>query len=145
MHYLETTGYNYSKRRCERIVSWFVDAYLPRYKVVINIDHLGLVKQGVFGWMWASDCDYRPREFEIEIHNRMTPENYTKTLLHELWHVYQHVKGLLKDKHNKRLWKGIDHSETDYADQPWERQANTMEEYLFNRYSKYLTRSNLSL
>jgi len=145
MHYLETTGYNYSKRRCERIVNWFVNAYLPRYKVVINVDHLGLVRQGVFGWMWASDCDYRPREFEIELHNRMTPENYTKTLLHELWHVHQHVKGLLKDKHNKRLWKGIDHSETDYADQPWERQANTMEEYLFIRYSKYLTRYNLSL
>ena len=145
MHYLETTGYNYSKRRCERIVNWFVNAYLPRYKVVINVDHLGLIRQGVFGWMWASDCDYRPREFEIELHNRMTPENYTKTLLHELWHVHQHVKGLLKDKHNKRLWKGIDHSETDYADQPWERQANTMEEYLFIRYSKYLTRYNLSL
>ena len=126
-------------------MNWFVNAYLPRYKVVINVDHLGLVRQGVFGWMWASDCDYRPREFEIELHNRMTPENYTKTLLHELWHVHQHVKGLLKDKHNKRLWKGIDHSETDYADQPWERQANTMEEYLFIRYSKYLTRYNLSL
>ena len=145
MHYLETTGYNYSKKRCERIVSWFVDAYLPRHKVIINIDHLGLIKQGVFGWMWASDCDYRPREFEIELHNRMSPENYTKTLLHELWHVYQHVKGLLKDKHNKRLWKGIDHSETDYKNQPWEKQANTMEEYLFARYSKHLTRHNLSL
>ena len=91
------------------------------------------------------DCDYRPREFEIELHNRMSPENYTKTLLHELWHVYQHVKGLLKDKHNKRLWKGIDHSETDYKNQPWEKQANTMEEYLFARYSKHLTRHNLSL
>ena len=145
MLYLETTGYNYSKQRCQRIVNWFVRTHLPRHKLVINIDHLGLMRQGVFGWMWASDCDYRPREFEIEIHNRMTPENYTKTLLHELWHVHQHVKGLLKDKHNKRLWMGIDHSETDYADQPWERQANTMEEYLFTRYSKYLTRSNLSL
>ena len=145
MLYLETTGYNYSKQRCERIVNWFVNTYLPRYKITINVDHLGLMRQGVFGWMWASDCDYRPREFEIEIHNRMTPENYTKTLLHELWHVHQHVKGLLKDKHNKRLWKGIDHSETDYADQPWEKQANTMEEYLFTRYSKYLDRYNLSL
>ena len=145
MLYLETTGYNYSKQRCQRIVNWFVNTYLPRYKITINVDHLGLMRQGVFGWMWASDCDYRPREFEIEIHNRMTPENYTKTLLHELWHVHQHVKGLLKDKHNKRLWKGIDHSETDYADQPWEKQANTMEEYLFTRYSKYLDRYNLSL
>ena len=145
MHYLETTGYNYSKTRCERIVKWFVNAYLPRYKISISVDHLGLVRQGVFGWMWASDCDYRPREFEIELHNRMTPENYTKTLLHELWHVNQHVKGLLKDKHNKRLWKGIDHSETDYIDQPWEKQANTMEEHLFIKYSDYLTQSNLSL
>ena len=145
MLYLETTGYNYSKRRCERIVNWFVRTYLPRHKLVINIDHLRLMRHGVFGWMWASDCDHRPREFEIEIHNRMTPENYTKTLLHELWHVYQHVKGLLKDKHNKRLWKGIDHSETDYKNQPWEKQASTMEEYLYTQYSHYLTRSNLSL
>ena len=145
MLYLETTGYNYSKQRCERIVNWFVNTYLPRYKITINVDHLGLMRQGVFGWMWASDCDYRPREFEIEIHNRMTPENYTKTLLHELWHVHQHVKGLLKDKHNKRLWKGIDHSETDYKNQPWEKQASTMEEYLYTQYSHYLKRSNFSL
>ena len=145
MHYLETTGYNYSKVRCERIVKWFVSAYLPRYKISISVAHLGLIRQGVFGWMWASDCDYRPREFEIEIHNRMTPENYTKTLLHELWHVHQHVKGLLKDKHNKRLWKGIDHSETDYKNQPWEKQASTMEEYLYTQYSHYLKRSNFSL
>ena len=145
MHYLETTGYNYSKVRCERIVKWFVSAYLPLYKISISVDHLGLIRQGVFGWMWASDCDYRPREFEIELHNRMSPENYTKTLLHELWHVYQHVKGLLKDKHNKRLWKGIDHSETDYKNQPWEKQASTMEEYLYTQYSHYLKRSNLSL
>ena len=145
MLYLETTGYNYSKQRCERIVNWFVNTYLPRYKITINVDHLGLMRQGVFGWMWASDCDYRPREFEIEIHNRMSPENYTKTLLHELWHVHQHVKGLLKDKHNKRLWKGIDHSETDYKNQPWEKQASTMEEYLYTQYSHYLKRSNFSL
>ena len=145
MLYLETTGYNYSKQRCQRIVNWFVRTHLPRHKLSINVDHLGLMRQGVFGWMWASDCAYRPREFEIELHNRMSPENYTKTLLHELWHVHQHVKGLLKDKHNKRLWKGIDHSETDYKNQPWEKQASTMEEYLFTRYSKYLDRYNLPL
>ena len=145
MHYLETTGYNYSKVRCERIVKWFVNAYLPRYKISINVDHLGLLRQGVFGWMWASDCDYRPREFEIEIHNRMTPENYTKTLLHELWHVYQHVQNQLKDKYNKRLWRGIDHSDTAYANQPWEKDATRMEEILYRKYISYLTKSNLSI
>jgi len=145
MLYLETTGYNYSKQRCQRIVNWFVRTHLPRHKLVINIDHLGLMRQGVFGWMWASDCDYRPREFEIEIHNRMTPENYTKTLLHELWHVYQHVKNQLKDKYNKRLWRGIDHSDTAYAKQPWEKDATRMEEILYTKYTSYLTKSNLSI
>ena len=145
MLYLETTGYNYSKQRCQRIVNWFVNTYLPRYKITINVDHLGLMRQGVFGWMWASDCDYRPREFEIEIHNRMSPENYTKTLLHELWHVYQHVKNQLKDKYNKRLWRGIDHSDTAYAKQPWEKDATIMEEILYTKYTSYLTKSNLSI
>ena len=57
-----------------------------------------------------------------------------QTLLHELWHVYQHVKGDLKDKHGIRLWKGVDHSATDYDDQPWEKQAHIMEEILYNQY-----------
>ena len=145
MLFLSHSGYKYSTNRCESIVTWFVDKYLPRHKISVHVDHKGLLREGVFGWQWITDSDSRPREFEIEIHNRMTPENYTKTLLHELWHVHQHVKGLLKDKHNKRLWKGIDHSETDYKNQPWEKQANTMEEYLFTRYSKYLDRYNLPL
>ena len=104
----------------------------------IHIAHKGLLREGVFGWTWTTDAQYRPREFEVAVHNRMTPEHYTKTLLHELWHVLQHVKGTLKDKHNKRLWKGIDHSETDYDDQPWEKEALKMEEVLYKKYTQFL-------
>ena len=145
MLFLTYSGYNYSKNRCSKIVHWFVNKYLPRHKIIINVDHLGLLREGVFGWVWATDCDHRPREFEMELHNRMNPEQYTKTLLHELWHVYQHVHGHLKDKGQKRLWKGVDHSKTDYEDQPWEKDANTMEEILYREYLSYLTNSNLSL
>ena len=145
MLFLSHSGYNYSQRRCERVVDWFVNEYLPRYKLIINVDHKGLLREGIFGWVWATDCDYRPREFEIEIHNRMSPENYTKTLLHELWHVYQHVKNQLKDKYSKRLWRGIDHSDTAYAKQPWEKDATRMEEILYRKYISYLTKSHLSL
>ncbi len=134
MLFLSHSGYNYSKRRCERIVNWFISRYLPRHKVFIHVDHIGLLREGVFGWAWATDSDSRPREFEIEIHNRLDPENYTKTLLHELMHVYQHVEGSLKDKHGKRLWKGIDSSELDYDDQPWEKEAHQMEDILYKKY-----------
>ena len=145
MLYLETKGYNYSKRRCEQIVSWFVNEYLPRYKLIINIDHLGLLRQGVFGWVWTADCDHRPRDFEIEIHNRMNPENYTKTLLHELWHLYQHVQGTLRDKRGKRFWRGVDHSKTNYDDQPWEKEAYRMEKDLVDDYFIYLSDNQLPL
>ena len=141
MVYLTYSGYNYSKKRCASIVNWFLDTYLPRHKIIVNVDHKGLLREGIFGWVWAADCDHRPRDFEIEIHNRLDPKLYTETLLHELWHVYQHVKGDLKDKHQKRLWKGIDHSETDYEDQPWEKEAHGMEEKLYREYNSFITNS----
>ena len=141
MVYLTYSGYNYSKKRCPSIVNWFLDTYLPRHKIIVNVDHKGLLREGIFGWVWAADCDHRPRDFEIEIHNRLDPKLYTETLLHELWHLYQHVKGDLKDKHQKRLWKGIDHSETDYEDQPWEKEAHGMEEKLYREYNSFITNS----
>ena len=132
---LETSGYNYSKKRCGSIVSWFVEKYLPRHKLEIAVHHRGLLREGVYGWCSVLDCNNRPREFEIELHNHMDVKLYTQTLLHELWHVYQHVKGNLKDKRGKRLWKGIDHTETDYSDQPWEIEAQNMEKVLYEWYA----------
>ena len=142
MFYLTHSGYNYSKKRCTSIVNWFMDKYLPNHKIFVNVDHKGILREGVFGWAWVVPPDHRPREFEVEIHNRLTPQDYTSTLLHELWHVYQHVTGQLKDKYNKRYWKGIDHSETDYEDQPWEKEAHKMEKVLVKEYNRYLTHIN---
>ena len=134
MLYLETSGYNYSKRRCEDAVNWFIAKYLPKYKLDITVNHRGLMREGVYGWCTVMDSNSRPREFEIELHNKMNVDLYLQTLFHELWHVYQHVKGNLKDKHGKRLWRGTDHTETDYSDQPWEVEARQMEEFLYNEY-----------
>ena len=93
---VSTSGYNYSHNRCINIVVWFVNEYLSRYKLDINIHQRRLIKRdGVLGWAWVSGSESRPREFEIEIHNLMDREEYTKTLLHELWHVYQHVKKIV--------------------------------------------------
>lgn len=136
---IELSGYNYSKRRCQNIVDWFIQKHLPKHKLEIVVNHRGMLRDGVYGWVGVTDCNWRPRAFEIEMHNHMDPEHYTRTLLHELWHVYQHVMGALKDKHGKRYWRGIDHSQTDYEDQPWEQQAFQMEEVLFEEYLHYLT------
>jgi hypothetical protein len=134
MLYFSTSGYNYSKKRCEKIVDWFVSKYLSRYKIEIEVLHRGLLREGVYGWCTVQDCDWRPRSFLIELHNFLPVEDYTKTLLHELQHVLQHVRGDLKDKGQKRLWKGIDCSDLDYDDQPWEQEAHKLEEILYHKY-----------
>ncbi|MEK9697415.1 MAG: hypothetical protein VW270_16750, partial [Candidatus Poseidoniales archaeon] len=77
MLFLETTGYNYSVRRCEDVVLWFVANYLPRHKIDIYVNHRGLLREGVFGWCTVLDSDSRPREFEIEIHNKLNVDDYT--------------------------------------------------------------------
>lgn len=96
--------------------------------------HRGLLREGVFGYCSVQDCDSRPRSFLIELHNFLSTEDYIKTLLHELWHVNQHVKGALRDKRGKRYWRGVDYSTTDYSDQPWEQQAFIMENVLYQEY-----------
>lgn len=131
---LYTSGYNYSKRRCEDIVNWFVSKELPRYKLEIVVNHRGMLRDGAYGWVSVTDCDWRPRAFEIEMHNRLDTDHYIRTLLHELWHVNQHVKGALRDKYGKRHWRGIDHSNIDYSEQPWEQQTFLMEEVLYDEY-----------
>lgn len=131
---LEMSGYNYSKKRCSDVVNWFIEKHLPRHKINLVVHHRGLLREGVYGWICVTDCDWRPRAFEIEMHNQMDPDHYIRTLLHELWHLYQHVMGSLRDKRGKRYWRGIDHSETDYSDQPWEQQAFQMEDVLYDEY-----------
>ena len=111
-----------------------MEKHLPRHKIDLVVHHRGLLREGVYGWICVTDCDWRPRAFEIEMHNQMDPDHYVRTLLHELWHLYQHVKGSLRDKRGKRYWRGIDHTETDYSDQPWEQQAFQMEDVLYDEY-----------
>lgn len=108
--------------------------YMPRHKLDITVHHRGLLREGVYGWCTVQDNDYRPRCFSLEIHNRLNKDNYLKVLFHELVHVYQHVRGDLRDKGAKRLWKGVDYSESDYDDQPWEIEANELEEVLLKEY-----------
>ena len=113
---------------------WFMANHMPRHKIDLRVHHRGLIREGVYGWCTVEDDDNRPRCFLIEMHNRLQKEDYLKILFHELVHVYQHVRGDLRDKDAKRLWKGIDYSESDYDDQPWEIEAHAMEESLYLEY-----------
>jgi hypothetical protein len=108
--------------------------YLPRHHIEISIVHRGLRREGVYGWCTVDDCDWRPRSFLIDIHNQLDADDYLKILSHELWHVYQFVKGDLRDKRSKRFWKNSDISDVDYEEDPSEIEAMKMESILASEY-----------
>jgi hypothetical protein len=104
----------------------------------VEILHRGLRRENVYGWCSVQDCDWNPRYFLIELQTHLSNENYIQTLLHELYHCYQHVKGDLRDKSGIRCWKGIVWKDEDYNTMPWEIEAHQKEKELYKEYINYL-------
>ena len=136
MVYLDINGFGFGVRKklCKDVIEYFCDKYLPRHKLDITVKHRNLRRDNVYGWCNIEGDAYRPREFMIEIHNGLDKETYIKTLFHECTHVLQHVRGDLKERHSKQLWKGVDYSKVSYEDQPWEQEAEENEEKLYYEY-----------
>jgi hypothetical protein len=134
MSYITTSGYGYSKLLCEDVTTWFLNQFLPRHKIDVEILHRGLKREGVYGWCSVQDRDWNPRCFLIELQTYLSKESYIQTLLHELYHCYQHVKGDLRDVRGTRFWRGIDCSKLDYEEMPWEIEAREQEETLYLEY-----------
>jgi hypothetical protein len=131
---LYTEGYGYSKRLCEDVVSWFVSKYLPRHKLEIEVLHRGMKRESAYGYCDVAGRHYNPREFLIELDTHMDKETYTKTLLHELYHVLQFCKGELKLKSSKRYYKGECMEDLEYYEQPHEIAARWNERILYQQY-----------
>ena len=137
MLYLDITG-KAPRRRCKEIIKWFKEKYLPNHHITLGVVHRGMKREAAIGFCSVTDCDHRPREFLIEMETTLSEDLYTQTLLHELWHVYQHIIGSLRDKRGVRYWKDVNSDHLSYEDQPWEHEARDMEKKL---YFSYLTNS----
>ena len=133
MLYLDITG-KAPKRRCKKVVEWFKAKYMPNHHLDITVAHRGLKREHAQGFCTVMDCDHRPREFLIEMETTLKEQDYIIVLLHEMWHVYQHVNGSLRDKRGVRHWKNVDSNTLAYKDQPWEHEAVNMEMKLYNCY-----------
>ena len=134
MYCLDITGYNARKRRAEDAVRWFIQKYLPRHHIYIEMLHRGLRREQAYGYCSVSGEIYRPREFLIEIDPKLDLELYTKTILHELVHLRQWVLGDLRQKRGKTYYGSTDVDELDYEDQPHEIEAREQEETLYITY-----------
>ena len=136
---LYTEGYGFSKRLCEDVVNWFVSKYLPRHKLEIEILHRGMKRESAYGYCDVAGRHYNPREFLIELDTHMDKETYTKTLIHELYHVLQFCRGELKLKSSKRYYKGECMEDLEYYEQPHEIAARWNERVLYGEYMKTIS------
>ena len=134
MLFLETTGYGYSKRLCEDVVTWFIAKYFPRHKLEIEILHRGLKREGALGYCDVAGETYRPRSFLIEMDTYLDKKTYVRVLLHELYHLKQWVDGELKLKASKKYFKGECVEDLQYWEQSHEIFAFWNEKLLYNEY-----------
>jgi len=91
--------------------------------------------------IWT-DSYYRPREFHINLKSTNDEDHMIKTLAHEMVHVKQWAREEIKDGRDtsRALWKKtrlVDCEKTAYEDLPWEKEANKLEEILFERWKTY--------
>jgi hypothetical protein len=141
MNYVTVTGGNAKQREeVESIVNWCIKELMPRYRTLDVTIHLRdiLMKEGAYGWCMPID----KREYSLDIHKKYKEfvkgkEDFVKTIMHEMVHVWQYATGTLKQTWgNDMVWKKKDYTGTPYSKQPWERQAHRMEDTL---YAKWLS------
>lgn len=128
MNYVEVFGGKKSQRQLsEQVVDFCLGYLMPRYSTLdISVNLNDLSKDNVKGWC-LSICN---REFEIDVDNNQSDNDLIKTLCHEMVHVWQHASGKLYHDH----WNNVDHTNTLYADRPWEIEAYNMEETLQKKF-----------
>ena len=134
MHFLSHSGYGYSQILCEDVTNWFLSQFFPRHKIDVHIVHRGLKSEGVVGYCDVEGDTYRPRQFLIELQVGMSREDYIKTLLHELSHLAQWVRGSLKLKCGKMIYCQEPVENYEYWYQPHEIEARNEEERLYAEY-----------
>ena len=134
MYYITYSGYGYSKRLCEDVTFWFLNRFLPRHKIDVEILHRGLKREGAYGYCDVSGETQRPREFLIELDTHMPRELYIQTLLHELTHLRQWVAGSLRMRYGKLCYSKEPVENYEYWYQPHEIEAREQEETLYLEY-----------
>jgi Zn-dependent peptidase ImmA (M78 family) len=64
--------------------------YLSDYSVDLTVVYMDLSDEGVDGWCMREE----DHEFIIQIDERLDGAEHTKTILHELYHIFQHLKNI---------------------------------------------------
>lgn len=64
--------------------------YLSDHSLHICVVYMDLTEEGVCGWCIRDDDN----EFMLQIEKTLTGEEHDRTILHEMYHVFQHMNNI---------------------------------------------------
>jgi len=116
----------------------FIEAILPSMITQLGLDNsrksvLIRLEQDCAGMGFTLPID--PLDsYVVVIKPSMSIKDIGLTLAHEMVHVRQFAKGILKVKNGVNYWKGKKFTKrTKYLDQPWEQDAFARQEIIFRK------------
>ena len=90
-----------------QVYQFMIGLYPNLEEVDIEVIPTDLSEDNVFGWTMENNDQQ-----EIQIHHLLTNEEYITTLIHELIHVDQNVRGLLDDEEREEEAYSLEHTLT---------------------------------
>ena len=100
--------YTSEKTNLSNQVYYFMCKLYPNLEEVdIEVIPTDLTEDNVFGWTMETDDQH-----EIEIHNDLSEKDFVTTLIHELIHVDQNVRGLKDDTQREEEAYSLEHTLT---------------------------------
>ena len=90
-----------------QVYSFMCGLYPNLEEVDIEVIPTDLSEDNVFGWTMETDDQH-----EIEIHNDLSEKDFITTLIHELIHVDQNVRGLRDDTQREEEAYSLEHTLT---------------------------------
>ena len=91
----------------QRVFAFMQSVYPNLNNTDIEVIHTDLTEDNVFGWTLENND-----QNEIEIHNQLSDKDFTITLIHELIHVDQNVRGLFDDTQREEEAYSLEHTLT---------------------------------
>mgnify|MGYP006266597827 FL=1 len=91
----------------QRVYQFMQSVYPSLNNTDIEVIHTDLTEDNVFGWTLENND-----QNEIEIHNELSEKDFITTLIHELIHVDQNVRGLRDDTQREEEAYSLEHTLT---------------------------------
>lgn len=146
MNVINVIGGTKNQRKLAEKIAWFcIKDMMPRYRTLdIEIQLRNCMKETQqLGCCYALETN---REFVIEVEKSLYKkdlDDFARTICHEMIHVWQTASKTMKDSSDgQKFWKGKNgkyknYTDTEYAHQPWEHQAYSLQDKLLEQFKEY--------